>query len=291
LASSVKNTEVISVVANVNSAIGCDQTNSNPKTLLVVETEEQKESLYHPIRKHILKVLSAGRSEYETEVTTEVQTLEDGTGLTRSIQVRRPVQRYWMTVPEIVESLGLRYPSHKITNYQCYYHLQKLREQNLVEQDPPFEFDDDGRKKRTRGLLFRSAARFFIYHKPSLSQDSPRPCLDFLRNGWGLEPSEEDCKLLTELILEQDQILFSTMEHLVDHMDESAVDSMTFSLLLDRLAHVILSDNDKFIERYRNAKRILVRSGRSCLNTDPTLVALQKDGNVKDYETGGKTDD
>jgi hypothetical protein len=248
---------VISVSTNVDDSA---KKESNPKVLLFIETDEQKESLFHPIRKHILRVLSAGISEYETEVTTNVETLEDGTDLTHSIEVKRPVQRYWMAVPEIVKKFSQRYPKHKITNYQCYYYLQKLEEQGLVEQDPPFEFDDNGRKKRTRGLQFRSAARFFIYHKSRFLQENPNPCLKFLQNGWGLKPSEEDCDRLTELILEQDQALFKALEHLMSNMNESAIDSVTFSVLLDRLAHVFLSDNDKFIERYRDAKRILIRS-------------------------------
>jgi hypothetical protein len=291
LTSSVKDTEVISVTINVKDSIESNQPESTPKTLLLVESEDQKESLYHPIRKHILRVLSAGTSEYETSVTTEVKTLEDGTGLTHSIEVRRPVQRYWMTVPEIVGRLCQRYPDHRITSYQCYYHLQKLREQGLVDQDPPFEFDDSGRKKRTRGILFRSAARFFVYHKSGFSQDSPRPCLEFLRDGWGLEPSEEDCRQLTELILEQNRTLFNTLEHLVDHMDEIAIDSVSCSTLLDRLAHVFLSDNEGFIERYRDAKKILVRSGGGHLNTDWTLAPPHGEDDASGYETGGRQDD
>jgi hypothetical protein len=283
--------DVISVSTNVDDSAKNNQTESNPKVLLFIETDEQKESLFHPIRKHILRVLSAGTSEYETEVTREVQTLEDGTGLTRLIEVKRPVQRYWMAVPEIVEMFGQRYPKHKITNYQCYYHLQKLGEQGLVEQDPPFEFDDYGRKKRTRGLQFRSAARFFIYHKSKFLHENSNPCIEFLQNGWGLKPSEEDCEQLTQLILEQDQALFKALEHLMSNMNESAIDSLTFSVLLDRFAHVLLSDNDEFIERYRDAKKILVRSSGEHLDADRMWTIPNGIDNVKEEETRGSIDE
>jgi hypothetical protein len=280
---------VIPVTTNADEQAQNQQMESSPKILLLIEDDDQKESLHHPIRKQILRVLSVGIDDYETEVTTDVRTLEDGTGLTHSVEVRRPVQRYWMAVPEIVKRLEQRYPEHQITSYQCYYHLQKLEEQGLVEQDPPLEFDENGRKKRARGIQFRSAARFFIYHRPGFSKIGTNPCLEFLQDGWGLEPSEKDCEELTQLIAEQDQTLFKTLESLVKHMDGSAVDSVSFSILLDRLAHVFLSDNDEFIERYRDAKRILVRSGGEHLVSRGTQSNRTDD--VKEEETRGKNDE
>jgi DNA-binding transcriptional ArsR family regulator len=277
------------VTINADEQARSQQMESSPKILLLIEDDDQKESLHHPIRKQILRVLSAGIHDYETEVTTNVRTLEDGTGLTHSVEVRRPIQRYWMAVPEIVERLKQRYPEHGITSYQCYYHLQKLEEQGLVEQDPPSEFEDNGRKKRTRGIQFRSAARFFIYHKPGFSVDGTNPCLEFLQKGWGLDPSEKDCEELAQLVAEQDQTLFKTLENLVKHMDGSAVDSVSFSILLDRLAHVFLSDDDEFIERYRDAKRILVRSGGERLVSDEAQSSGTED--VKEEETRGKNDE
>ena len=282
---------MISVSTNTDESNKNNQLEDTPKVLFFLETKEQTESLYHPIRKHILRVLSAGTSEYETEVITKAETLEDGTGLTHSIEVRRPIKRYWMTVPEILENFNQRYPEHKITNYQCYYHLQKLGEQSLVEQDPPFEFDNRGGRKRTRGLQFRSAAKFFIHHRSRFLRDSPKPCLEFLQNGWGLNPSEKDCEQLVQLFMEQDQTLFNALEHLMKNMDESAVDSMTFSVLLDRLAHVFLSDNNKFIERYRDAKRILVHSGGQHLDADRVWSNTNGIADVKEEETRGNMDE
>ena len=69
-------------------------------------------------------------------------------------------------------------------------------------------------------------------------------------------------------------------------MDESVVDNMSFSVLLDRLAHVLLSDNDKFIERYRDAKRILVRSGGRYLDSGGTMSNSIDD--VKNEKSRGK---
>jgi len=259
---------------------------ANSRILFQVENNEQKESLHHPIRKRILRILSMGLLDHETEVITKVQTLEDGTELTHSFEVKRPVKRYWMGVSEIIEQFEKRYPEREITNYQCYYHLQKLEEQGLVEQDPPPEYDKSGKKKRIRGLQFRSAAKFFLQHSPRLENENPKNCIKFLQEVWGLEFSKEDRERLQQLISEQDRTIFDAFEYLVSNM-EVPVDNMSLSLLLDRLAHVYLSDNDQFIERYRDAKRILVQSGGDYLTSDSTTSTHTGNDDVKDQETRG----
>jgi hypothetical protein len=70
-------------------------------------------------------------------------------------------------------------------------------------------------------------------------------------------------------------------------MNESAIDSVTFSVLLDRLAHVFLSDNDKFIERYRDAKRILIRSSRGHQDADRIWTIPNDIDDAKEEETRG----
>jgi hypothetical protein len=273
------------MVTSVDDPARIDRVDGSPKILLLVEDGEQNESLHHPIRAHILRVLSTGINDYETEITNERETLEDGTGVTRSIEVRRPIQRYWMAVPEIVEKIAQRHPEDKITSNQCYYHLQRLEKQRLVEQDPLSEFDSAGRKRRRRGLQYRAAARFFLCHTSRFSREST--CREFLQDGWGLEPSEEDCQRLTRLISEQEQTLFKVLERLVSHMSGFAVDSVASSVLLDRLAHLFLSDDDAFIARYRDAKRILVRSGGVRLDSDRTLTAPVGNHDAIEEETRG----
>lgn len=239
---------------------------SSLKSLLLVESDEQKESLRHPIRKRILRTLSLGVADFETEITKKEETLNDGTGLTHSVEVRRPIKRYWMDVPEIIEQFEKRYPEREITSFQCYYHLQKLEEQGLVKQDPPTEYDKNGKKKRCRGLQFKSAARFFIQNRPSFTNDNSTTCIKFMQDLWGLNISVEDCEKLIQLNTEQDEILFNAFEYLASRI-EGSFDSMSVPLMLDRLAHVYLSDNDRFIERYRDAKRILVLSGGNYLDS------------------------
>jgi hypothetical protein len=265
------NTEVIFMATNVNEPAQLNQIDCNPKILLLIEADEQKESLQHPVRKRILRVLSDGINDYETETTTEEKILEDGTGLTHSVELRRPIQRYWITVPEIVVGFGQRYPELNITSHQCYYHLQKLEEQGLVDQNPPSEFDRKGRKKRSRGIQYRTAARFFII-KPGFSPGNPDSCVEFCIDGWGFTPSERDIEQLMQLIVEQDLTLFRTFEHLASSMIVSDLDSVSLSVLLERLAHIFLSDNEEFIERYKAVKKILIRTGGGFLGSGETLT-------------------
>ncbi len=263
---------------------------SNSKILLLVEEEEQKTSLRHPIRKRILAILSSGVLDYETEVTKKVETLNDGTGLTHSVEVRRPFKRYWMDVPEIIGQFEKRYSDYEITSYQCYYHLQKLEEQGLVKQNPLPEYDTNGKKKRVRGLQFRSVARFFLQDRPRLTDESRITCIKFVQDLWDIEISDEDSERLIQLISEQDKTLFDAFEHLASHI-EGLVDNMSFPLLLDRLAHVYLSDDENFIERYRDAKRILVRSGGNYLDSEASVLTSTKKEDVDEQGIGGNVNE
>ncbi|MFX1332284.1 MAG: winged helix-turn-helix domain-containing protein [Promethearchaeota archaeon] len=276
-----------SVGTNGNDLDHLDQEGNNPKVLLFIETDEQKQSLHHPFRKKILKALSAGIEDYETQITTEIKTLKDGTGLKHSLELKRPIQRYWLTVSELVDELCYRYPKLEITSYQCYYHLQKLEEQGLVEQDPAPEFNDDGKKRRIRGRRFRAAARFFIAYNPGFSPGNPIPCVEFLQNNWNLTPTKKDCEDLTDLIFQQDMALFKALEHLAAHLNEPDMDSVTLSVLLERLAHVFLSDNHEFIERYRKAKAILIRAGGRFLESDTKDMDVTQTSDAKGTGTRG----
>lgn len=275
------------MTTNVDELTQLDQVERNPKILLLIEADEQKESLQHPVRNHILRVLSVGINDYEIETTTEKKTLEDGTGLTHSVELRRPIQRYWMTVPETIGEFRQRYPELKLTSHQCYYHLQKLEELGLVIQDPPSKLDKNGKKKRTRGIQYQAAARFFLT-RPGFSPGNPDSCVKFFQNGWGFTPSVEDCEQLIHLLVEQDLLIFRTFEHLAGHMKVFDLDSVSLSVLLERLAHIFLSDNDEFIERYRNVKKILIRSGGGFLGPVATLTSPIENDDVEKEDTRGK---
>ncbi|MGY5854730.1 MAG: PAS domain S-box protein [Candidatus Thorarchaeota archaeon] len=125
----------------------------------VIETPHQRGSLYDPVRQEILRVLTEGYEDYASEVRREQRTLDDGTRITEEVKVERPVRRYWMTVPEILDTLRTTNPSLSLATTKAYYHLGKLHEQGLLEQFPEIA---SGTKTRVRGRHFRTPARFFV---------------------------------------------------------------------------------------------------------------------------------
>lgn len=257
--------EVITVTIEIDRIAQLSQRNDDPKTILLVTSEEQKATLLHHIRKPILKVLSAGISDYETKTTTENRILEDGTGMTHLVEIRKPIQRYWMTIPEIVEEIQYKHPLLEITSQKCYYHIEQLINLGLVIQNPPSDFDKKGAKIRVRGKQFRAVARFFILSNQCVSADNSDALLKCLSNVWGIVPSDEDKDQLIDLISQQEKLLFNSFENLLENTIDFDIDSVSLSLILERLAHIYLSDDEQFIERYRSVKQALIRSGAKFL--------------------------
>ncbi|MFW9907889.1 MAG: PAS domain S-box protein [Candidatus Thorarchaeota archaeon] len=140
------------------------------RDFLVLETREQKESLYHPIRLEILRALDQGYEDVESESKKDEKQLDDGTVITEEVTIRKPYRRIWMSVQEILETIKENRPKLKISNFNCYYHLRKLYEQGLVEQHPPPKKGERGDSKRVRGMFFRTTARFFV---PTTFEISP----------------------------------------------------------------------------------------------------------------------
>jgi PAS domain S-box-containing protein len=140
------------------------------RDFLVLETHDQKESLYHPIRLEILRALNQGFEAFETEAKKTEKQLDNGTVITEEVTIRKPYRRQWMSVHEILSSIRENRPKLKISNFNCYYHLRKLYEQGLVEQYPPPKEGEGGSAKRVRGMFFRTTARFFV---PTTFEISP----------------------------------------------------------------------------------------------------------------------
>ncbi len=248
------------------------QPGSVPKVILLLETADQQQSLNDPIRRQILNVLGSGVVDYTVQTRTNTRTLDDGSDVTHHVEVRTPFKRYWMTVPEIIDELSSRQPEPKITNYQCYYHLEKLRDQELVIQDPALNDKDRDQKIRVRGKRFRTAARFFVSNYSKTSVQDFEMLLDFLGRGWGVSPSKEDEARLRELLSKQDRHLLNALEHLASQLAENELDQVTFPVQLERLAYVYLSDDSEFLERNKETRDILIRSGGTTFDEDSSLV-------------------
>ncbi len=125
----------------------------------VLETPDQRASLYDPVRQEILRVLIEGNEDYTIDVKREQRMLDDGTRITEEVKVEKPIRRYWLTVPEILDTLRANNPSLSLATTKAYYHLGKLHEQGLLEQFPKTAND---KKTRVRGRHYRLAAKFYV---------------------------------------------------------------------------------------------------------------------------------
>jgi len=125
----------------------------------VIETDEQRASLYNHTRQEIIRILMEGYEDYTSEIKREQRVLDDGTRITEEITVETPTRRYWMTVPEILKILREKNPKTNLATTKAYYHLGKLHEQEILEQYPE---DSPTKKKRVRGRYFRISAKFFV---------------------------------------------------------------------------------------------------------------------------------
>ncbi|MFW9846023.1 MAG: PAS domain S-box protein, partial [Candidatus Thorarchaeota archaeon] len=139
-------------------------------SFMVLETSDQRDSLYHPTRRVILSALGTGHMSFISETSRSEKTLDDGSLVTEEITIKRPTIRYWLNVQEILGNIEESNPELKVSVFNCHYHLRKLLEQELVEQYPPPREDKKGTSKRVRGRYFRARARFFV---PTTFEISP----------------------------------------------------------------------------------------------------------------------
>jgi PAS domain S-box-containing protein len=153
-----------------NESVPSDLPPIERRDFMVLETHEQKESLYHPIRLEILRALDQGMEDFRTETKKTEEQLDDGTVITEEVTTRKPSRRLWMSVAEVLAAVQENKPKLKISNFNCYYHLRKLQEQGLVEQYPPPKKGEKGGSKRVRGMYFRTTAKFYV---PTTFEISP----------------------------------------------------------------------------------------------------------------------
>lgn len=154
-----------------NNQVLLELPNTQRKDFMVLESASQKESLYHTLRLEILRALNQGFEDFQTETRKTEKTLENGTIISEEVTIKKPSQRFWLNVQEILAIINENKPKLEMSNYNCYYHLKKLLEQGLVEQHPPPKEDDKGTSKRVRGMFFRTSARFFVPTTFEISTD------------------------------------------------------------------------------------------------------------------------
>jgi len=201
-----------------------------------------------PVRRAILITLRNGVLSKKKETSTGVVRKDDGTTVTTTVVEEKIVKRFWMTVPEIVDSMMGETP---VSKYNCYYHLPKLVEQGLVE-----EFVPEGKESSTkRGNYYRRSAKVFIVSSSKISGDTVSSYISLFKNGFDIQMTQKTRDRLEDLLVRQVELLDDTTVYLAAHLKEVDVDSTTLSDLLTGMAYVFLSDNEEFQGIQRELKR------------------------------------
>jgi DNA-binding transcriptional ArsR family regulator len=213
------------------------------------------ESFLDPIRRAILVALRYGFEDIDTKETTSEKSKPDGTKIITTTIEERKVKRFWMTVPEIVDSIK-QYQEKteqkiEVSKYNVYYHLPILVDQGLVEQFPAKEKTDS---KSRRGIYYRRTAKVFVVINSKMSGDVVKSYRRLFKEGLEINITEKKWQHVEDLLMRQVEIVDEAMEYLAMHLKEVNIDSTELSDLLQGLAYIFLSDNEEFLNIQREIK-------------------------------------
>ncbi|TFG27183.1 hypothetical protein EU527_18845 [Candidatus Thorarchaeota archaeon] len=225
------------------------------RSYVPVTDPELVESFIDPIRRAILVALRYGKEIVKEEVTMEEKVKKDGTKVKTTTVEEKKIQRFWLTVPEIVANVKQYLPEIEVSKYNCYYHLPKLVEQGLVEE---FATRDEGDTKSKRGIYYRRTAKVFVIINSKMSGDVVATYQRLFKEGLEIKLNEKTWNQLEDLMIKQVEMVDEAMEYLAMHLKEVDIESNTLSDILQGLAYIFLSDNDEFIRIQRDIKRIVL---------------------------------
>ncbi|RDE11392.1 MAG: hypothetical protein C4K48_11920 [Candidatus Thorarchaeota archaeon] len=225
------------------------------RSYVSITDPELVESFLDPIRRAILVALRYGTESIKEAITTEEKVRDDGTRIKTTTVEEKKVKRFWMTVPEIVDTVQLYIPEIEVSKYNCYYHLPKLVEQGLVEE---FSTREDAESKSRRGVYYRRTAKVFVVIDAKMSGDIVQTYIKLIKQGLEMNLSDSKWGRLEDLLVKQVKMVDDAMEYLAMHLKEVDIESTTLSDLLQGLAYIFLSDNDDFLNTQQEIKRTVL---------------------------------
>ena len=233
-----------------------DLPDTKVRSYVPVTDPDLVESFIDPIRRAILVALRYGTEMItESEPRTQVLVKEDGTKVKTTIVEEKKIQRFWLTVPEIVANVEQYLPEIEVSKYNCYYHLPNLVEQGLVEEFAPGD-ESDGKSKR--GVYYRRTAKVFVLVDSKMSGDVVGTYMKLFKEGLDVSLNDKKWNHLEDLMIRQVAMVDEATEYLAMHLQEVDVESTALSDLLQGLAHIYLSDNEEFIKIQREIKGIVL---------------------------------
>jgi hypothetical protein len=246
-----------------------DLPNTKIRSYVPITEPELVESFLDPIRRAILVALRYGTEDIKKVVTTDEKVKDDGTKITTTTVEEKTVKRFWMTVPEIVANVEQYLPEiPEVSKYNCYYHLPKLVEQELVEEYSTKE-DADGKSKR--GVYYRRTAKVFVVIDSKMSGDAVKTYFKLFEEGLDLSLNEKTLNRLEDLMVKQIEMVDEAMEYLAMHLKEVDVESTALSDLLQGLAYIYLSDNTSFLDIQKEIKKIVLTP---CCGPTPNMDSI-----------------
>ncbi|MCK5240149.1 MAG: helix-turn-helix transcriptional regulator, partial [Candidatus Thorarchaeota archaeon] len=247
---------------------------SKVRNYLPVTDSDIVESFLDPVRRSILLALRTGIMSIKKESREDTIEREDGTKITTIVVEEKKVNRFWMTVREIVKHIKDFIPELEVSKYNCYYHLPKLREQGLIEQHPEPEFDDEGNEiSSKRGVYYRRTAKVFIVSSAKMSGETVELYMKLFEKGFEVGMTRAVRNRLEDLLVKQEVLLDDASGYLVAHLKEVDVDSTALSDLLTGMAYIFLSDNEEFLKIQRELKKAVLTPCCGS-DTDMKLVCL-----------------
>ena len=245
-----------------------DLPDSKVRSYVPVTDPDLVESFIDPIRRAILVALRYGTEMIKEDVSVEERVKKDGTKVKTTIVEERKTQRFWLTVPEIVDNVEQYLPEVEVSKYNCYYHLPKLVEQGLVEE---FSTRDEGDGKSKRGVYYRRTAKVFVIIDSKMSGDVAVTYRKLFEEGLEINLSDKNWNHLEDLMIRQVAMVDEAMEYLAMHLKEVDVESTALSDLLQGLAYIFLSDNEEFMKIQQEIKNIVLTP---CCGPTPDMESI-----------------
>ena len=232
-----------------------DLPDTKVRSYVPISDPELVESFLDPIRRAILVALRYGTDTIKEDVHFEETVKPDGTKVKTTIIEEKKIQRFWLTVPEIVANVEQYLPEIEVSKYNCYYHLPKLVQQGLVEE---YSTKDESDSKSKRGVYYRRTAKVFVVIDSKMSGNVVGTYFKIFKEGLDINLNKKMQGHLEDLMIRQIEMVDEAMEYLAMHLKEVDVESTALSDLLQGLAYIFLSDNDEFMKVQREIKGIVL---------------------------------
>ncbi|MBD3406031.1 MAG: hypothetical protein GF411_07905 [Candidatus Lokiarchaeota archaeon] len=218
------------------------------KEIEFVQDDERAQMLDDPVRLSIIKILRKGKEDTQTTEEFNEETGE------RIIRVKK-IQRYALSVVEIVNQSEVLEGVEEITKNQVYHHLPKLIDAGYI-----IEYGKVETGKRTTHYYRRTAKGFVVTvhstQKRAEIVKSAKASIERLEKVFGIKLSEEKESELVELLVKTDEIYFDNRRPIIKMVKGDVADEKALKLY-DWLVRLRASGLSEFQEIQQRMREII----------------------------------